>query len=144
MIIVRERLTLVFGLLLLSLVVGCGALTEPTLDATSEETLRTSLDNMVRGMSESEKQQFISDARSMLIHSGARGQQQVDALNGVETPVVELFKPLHGMTVSEIEAKVAERRGNFAQDFKEANERAEKAHAQAMEGLPDFVRRGVP
>ncbi len=139
-----ERLPVIFGLLLLMVVVGCGSLTEPTLDATSEETLRTSLDNMVRGMSESEKQQFISDARSMLIYSGARGQQHVDALNGVETPAVEVFKPLHGMTVSEIQAKVAERKGNFAQDFKEANERAEKAHAQAMKGLPDFTKPGVP
>ncbi|WP_146115624.1 MULTISPECIES: hypothetical protein [Pirellulaceae] len=138
------RLSLVASWLLFGLALGCGPLMEPRLDATSEETLRTSLNQMVSGMSEIERREFIADARSMLIMTGARSQQHVDALNGIETPPVEVLKPLHGMTVTEIRAKVADRNTRMAESFERSRQMGDEIKAKAHAGMPEMHRPFAP
>lgn len=98
------------------LLTGCGA---PRVDATSEATLKTTLEKMTAGMSDDEKKAFGADCMTVAFFSGPDGgnfgkmltQGMSAALKGDKSPKMdtpEIMKLLHGLTVAEIHAKAEE------------------------------------
>ena len=89
------------GLLLLVLVIaGCGG--GPTLDTTNEKTFEASRKAMTASMTDNQKRQFAKDLAAAL------GPEANKTAMGSGT---EKYKPLDGMTVEQIEAAAASKRG---------------------------------
>ena len=88
------------GLLLLVVVIaGCGG--GPTLDTTNEKTFEASRKAMTASMSDNQKRQFSQDLMAALGPEGNKGGMQ----SGTEK-----YKPLHGLSVEQIEAMAASKR----------------------------------
>ena len=86
----------------LMLVVGCGG--APTLDASSEESLKSSMEAMAKNLSEEEKQKF---AASVAMHG--MGNMFQAAMSGEEKELHAMLKDLHGLTAQQIIAKGQEK-----------------------------------
>jgi hypothetical protein len=85
------------GLLLLVFVVGCGA---PTLDTTSEESMKKSIDAMGAKLTDQEKGQL---AGALLMHTMSKAFS-AEGAGGDQKPH-EICKELHGLTAEQIIAK---------------------------------------
>ena len=89
----------------LMLVVGCGG--APTLDASSEESLKSSMEAMAKNLSEEEKQKF---AASVAMHGmGNMFQAAMSGEEGEEKELHAMLKDLHGLTAQQIIAKGQEK-----------------------------------
>ena len=82
----------------LLLVVGCGG--GPTLDASSEESLKSSMEAMAKNLSEEDQKKFTGYLQLV-----GRSKQLVAAGSGKELPLHEALKDSHGLTASQIIAK---------------------------------------
>ncbi len=80
---------------------GC-SLGAPKFDASSEESVRTSMERMTKGMSDKERVKLAGAMASLMV-----ADPVTLALNAKDSTVneVAVFKPLHGMTAKEIIAK---------------------------------------
>ncbi len=101
----RFRPTLLVLLLATITATGCGA---PRLDATSEETLKTSMDKMTSGMDDAAKKSLAADVTSIVMKDTLRkfltkGTNKVDKVDKVDK--LSLMKSVDGLTVAEIRAK---------------------------------------
>jgi hypothetical protein len=88
-------------LLLLVVVVGCGA---PTLDTTSEESMKRSMDAMSAKLSQEDQGQL---AGALVIHSMSKALDAMKA--GGKAAPHEMCKELHGLTAQQIIAKGKEK-----------------------------------
>ena len=84
-------------------VVGCGA---PRFDSTSEETTKTSMERMSRGLNEEQKQQLAVDIATVTMPNAMNAA--LAALSSKDDPkqpgATGVMKPLHGKTAAEIHA----------------------------------------
>ncbi len=89
-------------------IAGCGS---PGLDATSEETYAASIKTMTSGKSDAQKAQFAKDIMAALGPEAveANMKRTFSKEKSVSSPT-EMYKPLQGMTVEQIQAKAAENR----------------------------------
>jgi hypothetical protein len=91
-------------------IAGCGG---PTLDATSDETYAASTKKMTANMSDPQKRQFAQDVMAALGPEAAqKNMERTFSKEKVASSPTEMYKPLQGMTVEQIEAKAAENRAN--------------------------------
>ena len=88
-------------LLFLVVVVGCGA---PTLDTTSEESMKRSMDAMSAKLHKEDQGQL---AGALMIHSMSKAFDAIKA--GGKAEPHELCKELHGLTARQIIAKGREK-----------------------------------
>jgi len=101
------------GLLLSVLAIaGCGG--GPTLDATSEQTYAASTKAMTASMSDNQKRQFATDVMAALGSEGAKvAMKNTFSKDKTATSPTEMYKPLQGMTVDQIQAKADENRAKL-------------------------------
>lgn len=87
-------------LLLAVTLFGCGG--EPRMDATTDATTKESIRRMTAGLPLEKKQEFMRSVMTLSLWPAARRGE------GRESPgTAETMKPLHGMTVGEVNAKAA-------------------------------------
>ena len=86
----------------LVLVVGCGG--APTLDASSEASLKSSMEAMAKSLSDEDKQKLAS---SVALHG--MGNMFQSAMSGEKKELHEMLKDLHGLTAQQIIAKGQEK-----------------------------------
>ena len=91
-------------MLTLVLVFGCGG--APTLDASSEESLKSSMQAMAEKLSAEEKHKF---AASVAMHG--MGNMFQSAMSGEKKELHVMLKDLHGLTAQQIIAKGQEKAG---------------------------------
>lgn len=107
----RQLTLLIFGLLLLT--TGCSK--APTLDASTDEDLKRSLEKMTEGMSQEEKEQFGQDCMTVVLPE-MMSKAFSNAFKrdmAAEPSSAEMLKPLDGLTVAEIHAKAEVIRAGF-------------------------------
>src|SRR5215210_7263328 len=82
---------------------GCESGGGGRFDATNEATTKASLKRMTAGKTEAQKKQFIADCAAIAAQAATER-----AMHGSPTSPAEGFKPLHGLTASQIRAKADE------------------------------------
>jgi hypothetical protein len=89
-------------------IAGCGS---PGLDATSKESYEASSKTMTSSMTDAQKRQFAQDIMAALGPEAveANMKRTFSKEKSVSSPT-EMYKPLQGMTVEQIQAKAAENR----------------------------------
>ena len=87
---------------------GCGE--ELRLDATTDETVAASLKRMGGGLTKEQKQEFVRSLGVVAIGPAMRASVKASLGKGPEPDrrASATMKPVHGMTVAEVNAKAAE------------------------------------
>ena len=92
--------------LVLGILTGCGS--AKRLDATDDETLKTSMAAMKASMNEADSKQFQADVQT----AASLGPSKEATIPGVtrqkQSKPIDKFKPLDGMTAAEIHSKAEE------------------------------------
>jgi hypothetical protein len=105
--------------LLFACIEGCGG--SPRLDASSDATLEASTKRITAGMTEEQKKAFVSDMGAAVLPGAMKSVFENAFKKGAnKTPPQsghEVFKPLHGMTASEIHAKADRERQQLKERF---------------------------
>jgi hypothetical protein len=80
----------------LMLLVGCGA---PTIDATSQETLKASMEKVRASLPEADRARFVGDCMTVSMSAALKGGMLAKKTAPAGT---EVLRPLHGMTAEKI------------------------------------------
>ena len=92
------RRVLMGAVLGLTLAAGCGG--EPTFDATSDATMKASIERMSAGLSPQDRLRFLRGAMGPTMRAAARS-----GVRGQSAAAHESARSLHGLTAREIMAK---------------------------------------
>jgi uncharacterized protein YceK len=95
---------------------GCGS---TRLDASSDESMKASLDKMSAGMTPAQKEALAKDVGIVMLRDGTKQAfQTAFSKDGAPAGKAELFKSLQGKTAGEIHERAEAIRREFAQEEK--------------------------
>ena len=108
----RSRSCLI-AFLLASLLLACGCGTsQPTVDATNQQSLDDSLRRMTAGMSEQQKEEFMAATLAVATYEQSRPARDKGIIEGYHAAAsssrTDAYKSMHGMTAAEVIARAAE------------------------------------
>jgi hypothetical protein len=105
---VMRRTQIVMAALFLGALAGCGS--AKRVDATSQETLNTSMAAMKASMNEADSKQFQADVTTVTTLGTVKEEAAPGLTSKKQKKPIDKFKPIDGMSAAEIHSKAEELR----------------------------------
>jgi long-subunit fatty acid transport protein len=104
----RTRTQIIMAALVLGTLTGCGS--AKRIDATSQETLKTSMAAMKASMNEADSKQFQADVTTVQTLGTVKEDVAPGLTSKKQKTALDTFKPIDGMSAADIHARAEELR----------------------------------